>query len=66
MLALELYREDRVLLGRAAELCETPVASFMDFATKHGMPPLRIALRTRKKNARLLTVSKRECRGRVR
>lgn len=41
LLALELYREDKVSLGRAAELCETSLAAFMDFAAKHGVPPLR-------------------------
>jgi len=41
LLALELYREDKVSLGRAAELCQTPLAVFMDFAAKHGVPPLR-------------------------
>jgi predicted HTH domain antitoxin len=41
LLALELCREAKVSLGRAAELCETPVAAFMDFAAKHGVPPLR-------------------------
>ena len=41
LLALELYREDKVSLGRAAEFCQTPVAAFMDFAAKHGVPPLR-------------------------
>jgi len=41
LLALEFYREDKVPLGRAAELCQTPVAAFMDFAAKHGVPPLR-------------------------
>ena len=41
LLALELYREEKVSLGRAAELCQTPVAAFMDFAAKHGFPPLR-------------------------
>jgi predicted HTH domain antitoxin len=41
LLALELYREDKVSLGRAAELCETPVAAFMDFAAKHAVSPLR-------------------------
>jgi predicted HTH domain antitoxin len=41
LLALELYREDKVSLGRAAELCQTPVTAFMDFAAKHGVPPLR-------------------------
>jgi predicted HTH domain antitoxin len=41
LLALELYREDKVSLGRAAELCQTSLAAFMDFAAKHGVPPLR-------------------------
>ena len=41
LLALELYREDKVSLGRAAELSHTPLAAFMDFAAKHGVPPLR-------------------------
>jgi predicted HTH domain antitoxin len=41
LLALELYRESRVSLGRAAELCGTPLAEFVDFAAKHGVPPLR-------------------------
>lgn len=41
LLALELYREHRVSLGRAAELCQTPLAAFMDFVAKHGVPPLR-------------------------
>ncbi len=41
LLAIELYREDKVSLERAAELCQTPLAAFMDFAAKHGVPPLR-------------------------
>jgi len=41
LLALELYREDKLSLGRAAELCQTPLAAFMDFAAKHVVPPLR-------------------------
>ena len=41
LLALELYREDKVSLGRAAELCLTPLAAFMDFAAQHGVPPVR-------------------------
>ncbi len=41
LLALELYREDKVSLGRAAELCQTPLAAFMDFAAKHNVSPLR-------------------------
>ena len=41
LLALDLYREDRVSLERAAELCQTPLTVFMDFVAKHGVPPLR-------------------------
>ena len=41
LLALELFREDRVSLGRAAELCHTSLAIFMDFVAKRGAPPLR-------------------------
>src|SRR3981189_77624 len=44
LLALELYREDKVSLGRAAELCQTPLAAFMDFVARHGVPPLRYTL----------------------
>jgi predicted HTH domain antitoxin len=44
LLAVELYREDKVSLGRAAELCQTPLAAFLDFAAKHGVPPLRFTL----------------------
>lgn len=44
LLALELYREEKVSLGRAAELCETPLAAFMDFVALHGVPPLRYSL----------------------
>lgn len=39
-IALELFREGTVSLGRAAELCATPLAAFMDFAAAHGVPPL--------------------------
>jgi predicted HTH domain antitoxin len=41
LLALELYREDKVALERAAALCQTPLAAFMEFAAQHGVPPLR-------------------------
>ena len=44
LLALELYREDKISLGRAAELCHTPLAAFMEFAASHGVPPLRYTL----------------------
>ena len=29
------------ILERAAELCQTPLAAFMDFSAKHGVPALR-------------------------
>jgi predicted HTH domain antitoxin len=38
LLALELYREDKVSLGRAAELCQMPVEQFMEFAAQHNVP----------------------------
>jgi predicted HTH domain antitoxin len=38
LLALELYGEDKVSLGRAAELCRTPVEQFLDFAGRHNVP----------------------------
>lgn len=38
LLALELYREDKVSLGRAAELCQMPVEQFMEFAAHHNVP----------------------------
>jgi predicted HTH domain antitoxin len=46
LLALELYREDKVSLGRAVELSQTPVAAFMDFAAKHGVPHYGTVLKT--------------------
>ena len=44
LLALELFREDRVSLSRAAELCATPLEAFMDFVADRGVPPLRYSL----------------------
>jgi predicted HTH domain antitoxin len=38
LLALELFREDKISLGRAAELCQTPIEAFMEFAAEHGVP----------------------------
>lgn len=38
LLALELYRKDKVSLGRASELCPAPVEQFMEFAAQHGVP----------------------------
>jgi predicted HTH domain antitoxin len=38
LLALELFREDKISMGRAAELCHTPLAAFMEFAAEHKVP----------------------------
>lgn len=38
LLALELYRENKISLGRAAELSQTPVEAFMVFAGRHEVP----------------------------
>ena len=38
LLALGLYREEKVSLGRAAELCQMPVERFMEFAAQHEIP----------------------------
>jgi predicted HTH domain antitoxin len=41
LLALELVREQKISLGRAAESSQTPLAAFMDFVARHGVSPLR-------------------------
>jgi predicted HTH domain antitoxin len=41
LLALELFRENKISLGRAAELSQTPLALFMDFAAQHEVSPIR-------------------------
>jgi predicted HTH domain antitoxin len=41
LLALEVFREGKVSIGRAAELCRTPLAAFMDFAARHEVSPIR-------------------------
>ena len=45
LIALELFREGAVSIGRAAELCATPLAAFMEFAATHGAPPLNGGLK---------------------
>src|SRR5437879_3633475 len=56
LVALELCHEDRVSLGRAAELCQTPLAALMDFAAKHGVPPLRYSYEALEVTARVFPV----------
>jgi hypothetical protein len=38
VLALELYRQDKVSLGRAAGLCQMSVEQFMEFGARHNVP----------------------------
>jgi predicted HTH domain antitoxin len=54
LLALELFREQRVSLGRAAELCSTPLAAFMEFAAARGVPPLDYGTRELEEDRRTL------------
>jgi predicted HTH domain antitoxin len=44
LLALELFREQKVSLGRASELCSMPLAAFMKFSAAHGVPPMTYSL----------------------
>lgn len=38
LLALVLYKDNRVSLARAAELCQTPVEQFVEFASRQEDP----------------------------
>jgi predicted HTH domain antitoxin len=38
LIVLELFREDKVSLGKAAELCRMPIEAFMQFAGEHEVP----------------------------
>ena len=38
LLAVEIFREDKVSLGRAAELCQMPIEQFVEFAARHNAP----------------------------
>ena len=54
LLALELFREEKVSLGRAAELCHTPIAAFMDFAAAHEVSPIRYGVTELEEDRRTL------------
>jgi predicted HTH domain antitoxin len=41
LLALELFREEKISISRAAELFRTPLSAFMDFAAAHEVSPIR-------------------------
>ena len=44
LLALELFREEKISVARAAELSRTPLAAFMDFAAAHNVSPIQNGL----------------------
>ena len=54
LLALELFREEKVSLGRAAELCQTPLAAFMDFVAAHEVSPIRYSITELEEDRRTL------------
>jgi predicted HTH domain antitoxin len=39
LIALQLFREEIVSLGKAAQLCGTPIEAFMEFLASHNVPP---------------------------
>jgi predicted HTH domain antitoxin len=41
---LELFREQEISIGRAAEFCAVPLATFMEFAAAHEVPPFNYGL----------------------
>jgi predicted HTH domain antitoxin len=54
LLALELFREQKVSLARAAELCQTPLAAFMDFVAAYDVSPLRYSIAELEEDRRTL------------
>jgi predicted HTH domain antitoxin len=54
LLALELFREEKVSLSRAAELCGTPLAAFMYFAAAHDVSPIRYGVSELEQDRRIL------------
>ena len=55
LLALELFREERISLGRATELCRTPLATFMEFVASHEVSPIRYGLTELEEDRRTLS-----------
>jgi predicted HTH domain antitoxin len=63
LLALELCREQKLSLGRAAELCQTPLAAFSWILRQSTLSPrYATALRTWKENAARLIAESCDCR----
>ena len=54
LIALDLFREGTVSLGWAAELSNTPLAAFMDFAATHGVPPFNYGMEQLEQDRRTL------------
>ena len=60
VLSLKLYRDDKVSLRRAAELSQTPLPAFMDFAPKPAALPLQYSHEDLEEERRSLNVSTRD------
>ena len=54
LFALELFREEKISLGRAAELCGAPLAAFMDFVAAHNVSPIRYTMNELEEDRRTL------------
>jgi predicted HTH domain antitoxin len=54
LLALELFREEKISLGRAAELSRTPLAAFIDFSAEHQVSPIRYGATELEEDRRIL------------
>jgi predicted HTH domain antitoxin len=54
LLALELFREEKVSLSRAAELCRTPLAAFMAFVAAHEVSPIQYGIAELEEDRRTL------------
>jgi predicted HTH domain antitoxin len=55
LLALGLFREEKISLGRAAELCHTPLATFIEFVAAHEVSPIRYGLTELEEDRRTLS-----------
>ena len=54
IISLELFREGRISLDRAAELTDTPLATFMKFAASHRVPHMNLSAEDIEQDVRML------------
>jgi hypothetical protein len=53
-LALALYKEESLSVGKAAKLANMAVAEFMQYASRHGVATIRGTVRSAQEDARTL------------